>query len=112
MTKHVPAVFLASVAVLAGCSQPPPQTRNIEGSQARYVDAATLTSGDDYSGVEVLTSVPLRHISAVDAEAGLRRDLPENVLTGRVGQKKAVLLQGPGQEVVEAIRILKKLDVR
>ena len=56
--------------------------------------------------------MPLRHISAVDAEAGLRRDLPENVLTGRVGQKKAVLLQGPGQEVVEAIRILKKLDVR
>ena len=90
----------------------PPQTRHVDSTGARYVDATVLTSGDEYSGVEVLTSVRLRHITAVDAEAGLRADLPEGVRISRAGQPQALLLQGPGHEVVEAIETLQKLDVR
>ena len=111
MTKHAPALLLTSVAVLAGCSELPPQPRDRDSSQARYVDATTLTSGDEYFGVEVITSVPLHHITAVDAETRLREDLPQGVRVGHVGESKHLLIQGPAEDVVEAINLLRKLDV-
>jgi hypothetical protein len=84
----------------------------MDSAEARYVDVTALTNSDEYAHVQVLTSVPLRHITAVDAEARLHATLPEGVRMGHVGQAKHLLLQGPGQGVVQAIKALEKLDVR
>jgi hypothetical protein len=112
MTNRLLALVITLLAVLAACSQIPPQPRHTGSSDARYVEATVLTSGDEYSLVQVITSVPLRHISAVDAETRLRASLPEGVLASRVGAAKKLLLQGPGHGVIEAIKALEKLDVR
>lgn len=112
MTRHAPTLLLTAVAAFAGCRQLPPPTPDSDSRQARYVAATTLTSGDEYAGVQVITAVPLRHITAVDAEARLRGQLPEGVTVGRTGQAKKLLLQGPGQAVVAAMKVLTELDVR
>lgn len=76
------------------------------------MDATALTSSDEYSDVQVLTSVALRHVSAADAEARLRSQLPEGVRVSRVGESKELLIQGPGHSVTESIRQFEKIDVR
>ncbi|MFT4513999.1 MAG: hypothetical protein ACI89X_003679 [Planctomycetota bacterium] len=112
MAKYVCALWLSSLAVVTGCRQLATPDQDNASAQARYVDVATLTSGAAHSGGDVITSVPLHHITALDAEAGLRSDLPASVRVARVGQSKSVLLQGPAQAVVAAIKTLKTLDVR
>tara|TARA_R110002072_G_scaffold67163_4_gene165171 strand:+ start:47405 stop:47809 length:405 start_codon:yes stop_codon:yes gene_type:complete len=109
MTKHVPALLLTFGILLAGCSQLPPKDLYADGKAVPYVDATTLTSSDEYSGVGVLTVVPLQYIAAADAEARLQADLPEGVRVSHVAQK--VLVQGPGHSVAEVLETLRKIDV-
>lgn len=103
------ATALATVSMLTGCSQLAQQPQN-DPSQARYVDATTLTSGSEYAGMHILTSVALQHLTAAAAEAAMQEHLPEGVHVGRTGKSTHLLIQGPGPKVAAAINILKKLD--
>ena len=96
------------VAILAGCSQ---LAQEQAGSQARFVEAAKLERGEVAVRGEVITSVPLRHLSAQQAEDGLRAKLPKGVHVARVGSSNGLLLQGPSHGVVTAIHTLRSLDV-
>lgn len=100
------------LVVLAACGQMPSTRSDGDASGPRYVDVEALTSGDAYSDVQVLTSVVLQHISAVDAEARLQANLPEGVRVSRVGATQKILLQGRGQAVTESVHELGKIDVR
>lgn len=112
MTKHASVLLLTFVAVFTGCSQLSRSTRDHDSEQARYVDATTLTSSHEHSSGDVITSVPLHFITAEHAAAELRADLPEGVRVALIGQSKSVLIQGPVQDVVATIEVLKTLDVR
>lgn len=95
--------------LLAGCAQLPHS--NSDGADARYVPAAELGARGKHAGVEVLTSIPLRHITARAAEQHLRRSLPEGVRMGTTGNVNSILLQGPGPRVFDTVETLKKFDV-
>ena len=111
MNHRLPLSFTL-LAVIAACSQMPPRPPDSGTPAARYVDVTVLTSGDEYSDVQVLTSVALQNISAADAEARLQATLPEGVRVGRVGGIEQLLIQGPGHAVRESIKELKRIDVR
>lgn len=100
------------LAVIAACSQMPSRTPDSDTPGARYVDAKVLTSGDQYSDVQVLTSVALRHLSAAEAEAKLQTNLPEGVRVSRVGEAQQLLIQGRGHAVTESIKELERIDAR
>jgi len=112
MHDRILALSFTLLAGVAACSHMPSRPSDSDSSGARYVDAAALTSGDEYSDVQVLTSVALRHVSAADAEARLQASLPEGVRVSRVGESKQLLIQGRGQAVTESIKELERIDVR
>lgn len=112
MTHRPLALSFTLLTVIAACSQMPPRPADSDAPGARYVDAATLTSGGEYSDVQVLTSVALRHVSAADAEARLQANLPEGVRVSRVDGASQLLIQGRGQAVTESIKQLTRIDVR
>ena len=106
------ALSFTLLAVIAACSQMPSRPSDGDASGVRYLDAAALTSGDEYSDAQVLTTVALQHVSAADAEARLQANLPEGVRVSRVGEANQLLIQGRGQAVTESIREIKRIDVR
>ena len=112
MTHPVLALAFVWMTVLGSCQQAPPRPADAGDQEARYVDATILTKGDDYSGVQVLTAVPLRHISAADAEARLQVTLPAGARVSRVGGAPQLLIQGPGKAVRALLEELARLDVR
>ena len=110
MTRlRLSSIVLAGMA-LTSCAAPGPEARDADGSEARYVEAASLLGRDDHRDLDVLTSVELRRLSAEEVETLLQSELPENVRVGRTGRSDALLLQGPGEEVVAAIRMVQRLD--
>ena len=111
MNHRALALSFAMLAFTAACTQMPPRTSSGTPG-ARYVDSASLTNGDAYSDAQVLTSVPLLHVSAADAEARLRGCVPEGVRVSCIGQTKQLLIQGRGWAVTESIMELRKIDVR
>lgn len=112
MNHRTRAFSITLLAVCTACSQMPSRPSDGDSPGARYVDAAALTSGAEYSNVQVLTSVPLRHVSAADAEARLQAKLPQDVRVSRVGEANQLLLQGRGQAVAESIKEIQRIDVR
>lgn len=112
MYQRLLALSIALLALTAACRQMPSKSDEAEGSVARYVDAAALTSGGGSSHEQVLTSVALQHVSAADAEARLQAKLPEGVRVSRGADAKQLLIQGPGQAVRESIEELARIDVR
>ena len=100
--------------LLVGCAKSPhPRIEGTDapGVHAMYVPESELGARSKHDGVEVLTSILLRHITASAAEQHLRGRLPEGVRMGRPGQVNSILLQGPGPRVYDAVETLKKFDV-
>jgi hypothetical protein len=78
---------------------------------AMYVQASKLGKRCRHEGVEVLTSIPLHHITATAAEKMLRKSLPEVVRMGGTGSNHSISLQGQGPRVYDAVEMLRKFDV-
>jgi hypothetical protein len=106
------AASLTLFAVAAACSQLPTKPSDSDSSGARYVDAAALTSSNQYADVDVLTSVALEHVAAADAEVRLQAKLPEGVRVSRAGGAQALLIQGRGRAVQDSIKELERIDAR
>jgi hypothetical protein len=112
MNRRLVALSFTLLAGIAACSQMPSRTPDSGTPDPRYVDVTALTSGDEYADVQVLTAVPLRQISAADAESRLQANLPEGVRVARIGATQQLLIQGPGRAVTESIKELQRIDVR
>ena len=111
MTKNLFARLLAAASILAGCTQLPQSSGATATTQARYVEAAALTSSPSLNGGQVITVVRLRYITAAEAEASTRARLPAGVLIARIGESSQVVLQGPDHGVAAAIATIQRLDI-
>ena len=112
MTKSRFARLLAAASLLAGCTQLPQSSGATATTQARYIEAATLSSSPSLNGDQVITVVKLRYITAAEAEASMRARLPSGVLIARIGESGQVVLQGPDHGVAAAIATIQRLDIK
>ncbi|GAB4152990.1 MAG: GspD family T2SS secretin variant ExeD [Planctomycetota bacterium] len=98
----------------------------MNGTRAREIqNAATYVTPDEVekyatqTGVQILTSMPLKYINATVATAALRPFFTATgapgggggLTLGNVGNNSAMLLQGFGPQVYAAMQLLKLVDV-
>ncbi|MEO0478962.1 MAG: hypothetical protein AAF196_05730 [Planctomycetota bacterium] len=112
MPRQLLSSIAFAAATLTSCAVPEPARSQADGAEARYVEASSLLTSDEHRRTEVLTSVELHEISAEDVETLIQGELPANVRVARTGQSDALLLQGPGEQVVAAIEVVRRLDAR
>ena len=104
---------LLQIVAMAG-----PQGREIT-SAATYVAPDSLDLYATQTGVQVLSSIPLKNINATVATAALRPFFASggaagagtNLTLGNVGNNTAMLLQGFGPQVCAAVALLRLVDV-
>ncbi len=93
------------------------QQRNEITSAARYVPEEELESYSSQTGVQILTTVLLKHINAQAAAQATRPFFAQassqigGVLTGNLGDNRSVMLQGFGPQVYSAYQVLRLADV-
>ena len=92
--------------------------RNPEiNSSAPYVPIEDLGLFQNQTGVQILTSIPLRHLDAAKAGQQLRPFFAganaggKGLNFGNAGNQKSLLLQGFGPQVFQAWRLLQLVDV-
>jgi general secretion pathway protein D len=91
-----------------------PRRNEIQAS-ARYVALEELETLKNQTGVQILTSVPLKALNAQNAANSLRpffaASSSNNVIPGSVGDNRALILQGYAPQIYGLVQLLKIMDV-
>ncbi len=87
-------------------------------SSARYVPVEQLEQYATQTGVQVLTTVNLKHVNAQNASTALRPFFSQSasaaggLIPGSLGDNRSMLLQGFGPQVYAAYQLLRLADVK